>query len=71
MEQLNRQVLILKAAGWNRSSAALLNFAVQNMLEEVLPGAIAHIQKNGLSVLCSCRRTSRNSNIRWALRYPG
>ncbi|WP_405156205.1 helix-turn-helix domain-containing protein [Paenibacillus sp. FSL K6-0108] len=45
MEQLNRQVLILKAAGWNRSSAALLNFAVQNMLEEVLPGAIAHIQK--------------------------
>ncbi|QOS78214.1 helix-turn-helix domain-containing protein [Paenibacillus sp. JNUCC31] len=45
-EQIQRQVLILKAAGWSRSSAALLNFAVQNMLEDVLPGAIAHMQKN-------------------------
>jgi len=46
MEHMQRQILILKAAGWNRSSAALLNFAVQNMLEDVLPGAVAHIQKD-------------------------
>ncbi|MFS0869855.1 helix-turn-helix domain-containing protein [Paenibacillus xylanilyticus] len=43
--QVYQQVFIIQAKGWSRSSAALLRFAVQNMLEDLLPGAVAHIQK--------------------------
>lgn len=38
-------VFVIRAQGWSRSSAALLRFAVQNMLEDMLPGAAAHIHK--------------------------
>ncbi|CAI6028285.1 HTH-type transcriptional activator RhaR [Paenibacillus sp. JJ-100] len=42
---MSRQVVLIQAEGWSRSSDALLRFAVQNMLEDVLSGAIAQIEK--------------------------
>ena len=42
---MRRQVVLIHAEGWGRSSDALLRFAVQNMLEDVLAGAIAQIEK--------------------------
>ncbi|MDT0122142.1 helix-turn-helix domain-containing protein [Paenibacillus sp. RRE4] len=42
---VSRQVVVIEAEGWGRSSDALLRFAVQNMIEEVLPGTIAQVDK--------------------------
>ena len=49
-EQILRQVMVLRAEGWDRSSDALLRFAVQNTLEDLLPGAIAHVEKQ--QIIC-------------------
>ena len=49
-EQILRQVIILRAEGWDQSSDALLRFAVQNTLEDMLPGAIAHVEKQ--QIIC-------------------
>lgn len=63
-EQVHRQVLILRAEGWNRSSDALLRFAVQNMLEDVLPGAIAHIEKQQIICVTPCPPTEQKYKFR-------
>lgn len=42
---ISRQVVLIQASGWNRASDALLRFAVQNMLEDVLPDAVAQVEK--------------------------
>ncbi|MGQ8871639.1 helix-turn-helix domain-containing protein [Paenibacillus sp. TSA_86.1] len=52
----SRQVVLIHAEGWGRSSDALLRFAVQNMLEDVLPGAIAQIEKQ--HIVCILPYTS-------------
>ncbi|PQP80158.1 DNA-binding response regulator [Paenibacillus sp. PCH8] len=63
-EQVPRRVFVLRAEGWDRSSDALLRFAVQNMLEDVLPGAIAHTEKRQIICVTPCAPTEQEFQIR-------
>ena len=59
--QVYQQVFVIRAQGWSRSSAALLRFAVQNMLEDMLPGAVTHIQKE--QIIGVMQLTSRQQEL--------
>lgn len=62
--QRYQQVFIVQAKGWSHSSAALLRFAVHNMLEDMLPGAIVHIyKKRVIGVVQSANRQQELQNI--------
>jgi two-component system response regulator YesN len=41
----SRQVALIQTKGWSGTSDALLRFAVQNMLQDVLPGSVAQVYK--------------------------